>query len=71
MQAANDAIKCNNCKGKHLATANDCPDFLEQEKRMLNLFNQYSSTSSPTTTTPLLHYSNEFLSLPSMYQRQQ
>ncbi|CAF4550564.1 unnamed protein product, partial [Rotaria magnacalcarata] len=49
--AANDAIKCNNCKGKHLATANDCPNFLEQEKRMLNLINQYSSTSSPTTTT--------------------
>ncbi|CAF2075962.1 unnamed protein product [Rotaria magnacalcarata] len=69
--AANDAIKCNNCKGKHLATANDCPNFLEQEKRMLNLINQYSSTSSPTTTTPLLHDSNEFPSLPNMYQRQQ
>ncbi|CAF2052803.1 unnamed protein product [Rotaria magnacalcarata] len=58
--AANDAIKCNNCKDKYLATANDCPNFLEQEKRMLNLINQYSSTSSPTTTTPLLHDSNEF-----------
>ncbi|CAF2052038.1 unnamed protein product [Rotaria magnacalcarata] len=53
----NDAIKCNNCK--------------EQEKRMLNLINQYSSTSSPITTTPLLHDSNEFPSLPNMYQRQQ
>ncbi|CAF1196430.1 unnamed protein product [Rotaria magnacalcarata] len=69
--AANDAIKCNNCKGKHLATADDCPNFLELEKRMLNLINQYSSTSSPTTTTPLLHDSNEFPSLPNMYQRQQ
>ncbi|CAF4993394.1 unnamed protein product, partial [Rotaria socialis] len=69
--AANDTIKCNNCKGKHLATANDCPNFLEQEKRMLNLINQYSSTSSPTTTSPLLHDSNEFPSLPNMYQRQQ
>ncbi|CAF3596194.1 unnamed protein product [Rotaria socialis] len=69
--AANDAIKCNNCKGKHLATANECPNFLEQEKRMLNLINQYSSTNSPTTTTPLLHDSNEFPSLPNMYQRQQ
>ncbi|CAF4349572.1 unnamed protein product, partial [Rotaria magnacalcarata] len=69
--AANDAIKCNNCKGKYLATANDCPNVLEQEKRMLNLINQYSSTSSATTTTPLLHDSNEFPSLPNMYQRQQ
>ncbi|CAF2114439.1 unnamed protein product, partial [Rotaria magnacalcarata] len=69
--AANDAIKCNNCKGKHLATAYDCPNFLEQEKRMLNLINQYSSTSSATTTTLLLHDSNEFPSLPNMYQRQQ
>ncbi|CAF2058131.1 unnamed protein product [Rotaria magnacalcarata] len=34
--AANDAIKYNNCKGKHLATANDCPNFLEQENRILN-----------------------------------
>ncbi|CAM4834488.1 unnamed protein product [Rotaria magnacalcarata] len=69
--AANDAIKCNNCKGKHLATDNDCPSFLEQEKRMLNLINQYSSTSSPATTTPIIHDSNEFPSLPNMYQRQQ
>ncbi|CAF1619323.1 unnamed protein product [Rotaria magnacalcarata] len=69
--AANDAIKCNNCKGKHLATANDFPNFLEQKKRMLNLINQYSSTSSPTTTTPLLHDRNEFPSLPNMYQSQQ
>ncbi|CAF1513461.1 unnamed protein product [Rotaria magnacalcarata] len=69
--AANDAIKCNNCKGKHLATANDCPNFLEQEKRMLNLINQYSSTSSPTATTPLIHDSDEFPSIPNMYQRQQ
>ncbi|CAF2977759.1 unnamed protein product [Rotaria socialis] len=69
--AANDAIKCNNCKGKHLATANNSHNFLEQEKRMLNLINQYSSTSSPTVTTPLLHDNNEFPSLPNMYQRQQ
>ncbi|CAF4895590.1 unnamed protein product, partial [Rotaria socialis] len=38
---------------------------------MLNLINQYSSISSPTTTTPLLHDSNEFPSLPNMHQRQQ
>ncbi|CAF1272863.1 unnamed protein product [Rotaria magnacalcarata] len=68
---ANHAIKCNNCNGKHLATANDCSNFLEQEKRTLNLINQYSSTSSPKTTSPLLHDGNEFPSLPNMYQQQQ
>ncbi|CAF4615881.1 unnamed protein product, partial [Rotaria magnacalcarata] len=47
------------------------PNVLEQEKRMLNLINQYSSTSSAATTTLLLHDSNEFPSLPNMYQRQQ
>ncbi|CAM4842162.1 unnamed protein product [Rotaria magnacalcarata] len=55
---ANDAIKCNNCKGKYLATANDNPNVLEQE-------------SSPTITTQLLHDSNEFPSLTNMYRRQQ
>ncbi|CAF3334840.1 unnamed protein product [Rotaria socialis] len=69
--APNDAIKCSDCKGKHLATANDCPKFFEQEKRMLNLINQYSSTSSPTVLIPLIHDTNEFSSLPNMYQRQQ
>ncbi|CAF1420975.1 unnamed protein product [Rotaria magnacalcarata] len=69
--ATNDAIKCNNCKGKHLATANDCPKFLEQEKRMLNLINQYSSTSKPMMSSPLMHDMNEFPSLPNIDQRQQ
>ncbi|CAF4902802.1 unnamed protein product [Rotaria socialis] len=69
--AGNDAIKCNNYKGKHLETANDCPNFLEQEKRTLNLINQYQSTSSPAITTPLLHDSNQFPSLLNMHQHQQ
>ncbi|CAF2690591.1 unnamed protein product [Rotaria sp. Silwood2] len=68
--AANDAIKCCNCKGNHLATSNDCPNYKEQQKRMLNLINQYSSTSKPTATAPAIHDVNEFPSLPGMYQRQ-
>ncbi|CAF3808978.1 unnamed protein product [Rotaria sp. Silwood1] len=68
--AANDAIKCCNCKGNHLATSNDCPNYKEQHKRMLNLINQYSSTSKPTATAPAIHDVNEFPSLPGMYQRQ-
>ena len=54
-----------------MATANDCPKFLEQEKRMLNLINQYSSTSKPTMISPLLHDMNEFPSLSNIDQRQQ
>ncbi|CAF4869906.1 unnamed protein product, partial [Rotaria sp. Silwood2] len=68
--ATNDAIKCCNCKGNHLATSNDCPNYKEQHKRMLNLINQYSSTSKPTVTAPAIHDVNEFPSLPGMYQRQ-
>ncbi|CAF4683875.1 unnamed protein product [Rotaria sp. Silwood2] len=62
--AANDAIKCCNCKGNHLATSNDCPNYKEQHKRMLILINQYSSTSKPTVTAPAIHDVNEFPSLP-------
>ena len=36
---ANDAVKCSNCKGNHLATSNHCSYYREQEKRMLNLIN--------------------------------
>ena len=68
--AANDAIKCSNCKGNHLATTNNCPKYKEQEKRMLTLVNQYSSTSKPATTLPAVHDANEFPSLPNIYQRQ-
>ena len=69
--AANDTTKCCNCKGNHLATTNDCPKYKEQEKRMLNLINQYSSTSKPTPPAPFLHNVNEYPSLSGMPQRQQ
>lgn len=68
---ANDAVKCSNCKGNHLANSKDCSQFKEQEKRMLNLINQYSTTSKPTTSVPALHDLNQFPSLPNPFQTQQ
>ena len=62
---ANDGIKCCNCKGNHLATSNDCSHYKEQEKRMLNMVNQYSSANKPTATAPSPHNINEFPSLPN------
>ena len=68
---ASDGIKCCNCKGNHLATSNDCSHYKEQEKRMLNLVNQYCSTSKPTAPAPAPHNINEFPSLPNTsYQLQ-
>jgi hypothetical protein len=68
---ASDAAKRYNCKGNHLATSNDCSHYREQEKRMLNLINQYSSSSKPLTTTPALHSSNEFPPLSNLSQLHQ
>jgi len=68
--AASDLLKCSNCMGKHLATSNECPQYKEQEKRMLNLVNQYSATSKATTTIPALNNVNEFPSLPNIFQQQ-
>jgi hypothetical protein len=68
---ASDAVKCYNCKGNHLATSKDCSHYREQEKKMLNMVNQYTSSSKPITTTPTLHDCNEFPSLPTMSQRLQ
>ncbi|CAF0998402.1 unnamed protein product [Rotaria sordida] len=69
--AASDAMKCCNCKGSHLATSNECATYKEQEQRMHNLVNQYSSTNKPTTTAPAIHDINEFPLLPNISQRQQ
>jgi hypothetical protein len=69
--AANDTLKCCNCKGNHLATSNDCPNYKDQEKRMQNLINQYAATSQVTTTALALHSDNEFPSLPNISQRQE
>ena len=69
--AASDAVKCPNCKGNHLATSKECSYYLEQEKRMLNLINQYASPNKQITTAPALHNYNEFPPLPTSSQRRQ
>ncbi|CAF3789888.1 unnamed protein product [Rotaria sordida] len=69
--ATSDAMKCCNCKGSHLATSNECATYKEQEKRMHNLVNQYSSINKPTTTAPAKHDITEFPLLPIISQRQQ
>ncbi|CAF3766500.1 unnamed protein product [Adineta steineri] len=42
--ANNEGVKCSDCKGNHLAISNDCSYYRDQEKRMLNLVTQYSSS---------------------------
>ena len=67
--AASDAGKCCNCKGNHLATSKDCSHYIEQERKMANLVNQYSSTSKATTLAPF--NSQEFPPLPNLLLQQQ
>jgi len=67
---ASDAAKCYNCKGNHLATSNECSLYREQEKRMLNLINQFSTSSKPVTTAPAVHNTDEFPPLPNLFQQQ-
>ncbi|CAF3353123.1 unnamed protein product [Rotaria sp. Silwood2] len=67
---ANDVVKCCNCKGNHLATSNDCSYYREQEKRMLNLIYQYSTTSKPVAATPAIYSTTEFPPLPVVHPQQ-
>jgi hypothetical protein len=67
---ASDAAKCYNCKGNHLATSNDCSHYSEQENRMLNLVNQYSTTSKQVTSAPAPYNTTEFPPLPNVFQQQ-
>ncbi|CAF4785208.1 unnamed protein product, partial [Rotaria sp. Silwood2] len=69
--AVSDVVKCCNCKGSHIATSSECATYKEQEKRINNLVNQYSSRNIPTTSAPAIHDLNEFPSLPNLLQRQQ
>ncbi|CAF4423489.1 unnamed protein product [Rotaria sp. Silwood2] len=69
--AASDVVKCCNCKGSHIATSNECVTYKEQEKRINNLVNQYSTSCTPITLAPAIHDLNEFPSLPTFVQRQQ
>jgi len=68
---ASDAVKCYNCKGNHIATSNECPQYKEQEKKMLNMINQYSTSSKPVTTAPAIHDINQFPPLPNIIQQHQ
>jgi hypothetical protein len=68
---ASDAVKCYNCKGNHIATSNDCSLYREQEKRITNMINQYSTTSKLKTTAPDIHNITDFPPLPTMSQRRQ
>lgn len=68
---ASEAVKCYNCKGNHLATSNDCTHYREQEKRVLNMINQYSTSSKSVTTAPAIYDLNQFPPLPTMSQQQQ
>jgi hypothetical protein len=38
-----------NCNGKHLATSHECPNYLEQEKRIKKMINQYTSPTKQET----------------------
>jgi len=67
---ANDAVKCCNCKGNHLATSNDCSHYREQEKRMLNQVNQYSTTRKPVSSAPAIYNTKEFPPLPNLFEQQ-
>jgi len=68
--AASDVAKCCNCKGNHLATSNDCSHYREQETKMLNMINQYSTTSKQVTLAPAAYNNNEFPPLPNLFQQQ-
>jgi hypothetical protein len=69
--AASDACKCISCKGNHLATSNECPAYKEQEKRLVNAVNKYSSTAISTNgqSSCSINSSNDFPSLPSTSQQ--
>ena len=67
---ASDAGKCCNCKGNHLATSNDCSHYREQETKMLNMINQYSTTSKQATLAPAIYNTTDFPTLPNVFQQQ-
>ncbi|CAF4207168.1 unnamed protein product [Rotaria sp. Silwood2] len=60
----------NKVKGNHLATSNVCSKYIEQEKRLQNLVNQYT-TSYKTAVPPALNDLQEFLSLSSFTHQSQ
>ena len=69
--AANEAIKCCNCKGNHSATSHDCTHYKEHEKKIQNSIKQYSTNSKPILPTPALCSVSEFPPLPNSMLLQQ
>jgi hypothetical protein len=60
---SNDATKCCNCNGNHLATSIECSKYREQEKKAQSLVNQYASARTPAPRAPAIHSATEFPSL--------
>jgi hypothetical protein len=69
--AANDVVKCSNCKGNHSATSHDCANYRELEKKMQNQIKQYSTNSKPAASVPALYSASDFPPLPNITQQQQ
>ena len=67
---ASDAGKCCNCKGNHLATSNDCSHYREQETKMLNMINRYSTTSKQVPSAPATYNTTNFPTLPNVFHQQ-
>ena len=61
-EKTDNAPKCCNCQGQHLATSTNCPKYQEQQRRITETINKYSSTGSKqnalktTTTTDERHF---------------
>lgn len=67
---ADDAVKCANCKGNHLATSSDCPIYKSQQKKVLQMINQYTTTNKQATQVPSLYSSTDFPQLSQFNQPQ-
>lgn len=64
--AAPEACKCLHCKGNHLATSEECPKYKEQEKRLVNAVNKYSTTATNKIGQSCnINSTNDFPSLPT------
>nr|ACY69869.1 gag-like protein [Adineta vaga] len=65
-----DAVKCYNCKGNHIATSKECSHYREQEKKMQNMVNQYATTSKQVTQAPSIYNTHDFPPLSQFNQTQ-
>jgi len=58
--ATDDAIKCSNCKGNHVANSSNCPTYQGQKMKMQKMIDQYTKTSNQATTAPSLRSTVDF-----------